>query len=352
MRFSVLIPVYNSGKYLRECLQSVWQQSYQEFELILVDDGSTDDSSTICDRAAREDPRVRVLHQENQGPLMARIAALQEAVGEYVIYMDSDDCWREDLLEQIDKILQKDDCDVVSFKWRYMSQDGELLDEEFSAHTEVMKKQPIELVIKWFLGTEYENSLWKRAVRRDRIDQKEIAVLSEVRDIYMGEDMIQAFVMLKNCRNMIYIDEPLYYYRETPGSITTGAKSDLMVVVANARNYLRGLLIQSNFGTPEYLDLFDRNFLEHYLTDLACTAMETDIRRLKDAAERVRRLDIYQAAVKKAERYQFPMRRRLLLYLEYYRLWGCYWILSRLFQIIQNGKKGMHAGGQEKQHRT
>ena len=114
VRFSVLIPVYNAEEYLRECIDSVLGQKIEDFEVILVDDGSGDASGEICDEYASRDSRIRVLHQKNQGPMMARICAFKESQGEFIIYMDSDDCWREDLLKRLNEVIQQYDCDIVS----------------------------------------------------------------------------------------------------------------------------------------------------------------------------------------------------------------------------------------------
>ena len=90
---SIIVPVYNAEKYIDECIQSVLCQTYAAWELLLVDDGSTDNSGNICDKYAREDIRIKVLHQKNQGVSVARNVALDWAKGDYIIFLDSDDFW-------------------------------------------------------------------------------------------------------------------------------------------------------------------------------------------------------------------------------------------------------------------
>ena len=104
--FSVLIPVFNSEDYLRECIDSVLKQTYTNFEIILVDDGSADKSGDICEEYSALDRRIKVIRQRNQGPTIARIAAFQRASGRYVIYMDSDDLWDEQLLEKVQRTIE------------------------------------------------------------------------------------------------------------------------------------------------------------------------------------------------------------------------------------------------------
>ena len=100
-RISIIIPVYNAEEYLDRCLESVLEQSFTSFEVILVDDGSTDSSPLICDRYSATDPRFRTVHKENGGVSSARNAGMDLAKGEYLMFLDSDDALLPDALERI-----------------------------------------------------------------------------------------------------------------------------------------------------------------------------------------------------------------------------------------------------------
>ena len=91
MLFSVLIPVCNAEKYLAQCMESVLEQTYSDYEIVLIDDGSTDSSGSLCDKYEQEHLNVRVIHQENQGQLLTRCNAICAAKGEYCVFLDSDD---------------------------------------------------------------------------------------------------------------------------------------------------------------------------------------------------------------------------------------------------------------------
>ncbi len=91
MKISVIVPVYNAEEYLKNCIMSVVRQTYDNWELILVDDGSSDGSLSIADLAAEKDERIRVIHQKNAGPGAARNRGIKEALGDYVVFLDSDD---------------------------------------------------------------------------------------------------------------------------------------------------------------------------------------------------------------------------------------------------------------------
>ena len=113
-KISVIIPIYNSGQYLSRCLNSVLNQTFQSMEIILVDDGSKDDSLDICKKYALEDERIIVLHQENGGSTKARKFGLEVSQGEYIAFVDSDDWIDACLLENLYKLTEKGQADIVA----------------------------------------------------------------------------------------------------------------------------------------------------------------------------------------------------------------------------------------------
>lgn len=115
VKISVVIPVYNVEKYLQECVNSVLRQTYTDFEVILVDDGSTDSGGRICDDYAQKDPRVRVIHQANGGLSVARNTGLRAAQGKYVYFLDSDDYIEDHTLEALIFLAEKESADIVFF---------------------------------------------------------------------------------------------------------------------------------------------------------------------------------------------------------------------------------------------
>lgn len=116
MTFSIIIPVYNVERYLEQCVRSVLGQTFGDFEVILVDDGSTDSSGKLCDTFASRDARVHVIHQPNAGLSAARNTGINHASGDYILFMDGDDFWLdESFLERISSILRQHPVDVVEF---------------------------------------------------------------------------------------------------------------------------------------------------------------------------------------------------------------------------------------------
>ncbi len=114
MKLSVIMPVYNTEKYLQKSIESVIRQTYKDIEVILVDDGSTDGSGEICNQYAEAYNNFKVIHQENGGNVSARCRGAKEAMGEYVTFMDSDDWIAEDMYEELMKSAEEEKCDIVS----------------------------------------------------------------------------------------------------------------------------------------------------------------------------------------------------------------------------------------------
>ena len=227
MLFSVCIPVYNTAKYLDECLQSVLRQTEKDYEIVLVDDGSTDDSGRICDRYAAEYPNIRAIHKENEGLMMTRRRGFAEARGEYCICLDSDDYWLSDrMLSRIREMIEVKNCDLVVFNYT-MGKENPAEDKPIVLfdHPEgyVFEGEEKQELYRKFLVGGYFNNIWIKAVSRKILDvDVDYSVWKP--DICRGEDMFQTYPMLTNAKRIGYIREPFVHYRWTPGSISNNPK--------------------------------------------------------------------------------------------------------------------------------
>jgi Glycosyltransferases involved in cell wall biogenesis len=332
--FSVLIPVYNTERYLRECINSVLDQTVSDFEIVLVDDGSKDASGAICDEFASYDKRVRVIHQKNQGPLMARLRAFQEAQGDFVVYMDSDDLWSKELLETVKDVILRYNCDIVSFKWKYMDEAGNFLEGDGFQHSSELIEHSIEQLIARFLTGETENSLCKRVVRKRCVNNSQMELLTQIKDIYLGEDMIQSFIMIKDCKSMVHLDKVFYFYRMNSQSLTHNITIKSAIDIAKARGYLREILEVSGYNQPQYKEMLDKTFLEHYLTDMVGIADYYSVEGLKKTAAEIKRLEIYKNVQKHISGCELSLKRRLLYDLDRREWWRCFWVISKIYRKL------------------
>ena len=153
---SIIVPLYNVETYLPWCLDSIMAQSYQNFELFLVDDGSTDDSGAICDEYASKDNRINVIHQKNSGPSIARNTALDQIKGEYLTFIDSDDVVHHRYLEVLLENMQNYGADISAVTFSRVSEYGKLGEADFSG--KVATYNPIKAIKRILYQKDLENS--------------------------------------------------------------------------------------------------------------------------------------------------------------------------------------------------
>lgn len=211
MKFSVLIPVYNTEKYLEECLQSVLNQTYQDFEIILVDDGSTDNSGAICDKFQDEYPqKIKVIHKDNQGQLASRCIATQRAQGQYCIFMDADDLLIDRALETICENLKKYSFpDMLVYSFVYDKEnEGQVPAKRFFEEGMVPQHELYEMLLTG-IGL---NNVWTKAVKTE-IAQCSGYDFSSYYSLRCSEDVLHSMAMIDQCQRVAYIYQPLYHYR-------------------------------------------------------------------------------------------------------------------------------------------
>lgn len=220
MLFSIIVPVYNVEKYLNECIDSILNQTFTDFELILVDDGSKDRSGAICDEYAKTDNRVKVLHQRNAGQAVARNTGTEVAQGEYIIYLDSDDyiCDRTFLSKLTKKTKNK--TDVILYGYKKFFESNQTFGREICEYPSLEGKTP-EKVIALLLQTDmYVGCPWNKTVKRDFLEQNQIrfvpSMISEDSDWYL-----QVVTRAKTYDN---ISEAFVVYRQREGSTSHAPK--------------------------------------------------------------------------------------------------------------------------------
>ena len=166
MKFSVIIPVYKVEQYLNQCVDSVLNQSFKDFELILVDDGSPDNCPKICDDYAKKDARVKVIHQQNGGQACARNTGLSYAVGMYIIFLDSDDYLIDSTaLEKInDKTVAEPD--VILYGYRKLFESDGSFSTPVCNFPEVVRGiSPAAYLNELLLSGSYSGTAWCKAIR-------------------------------------------------------------------------------------------------------------------------------------------------------------------------------------------
>lgn len=205
---TVTVPVYNTSKYLRKCLDSLVKQTLDNIEIIVVDDGSTDDSGVICDEYGRRYDNFKIIHQENGGLAAARQTGLEAANGEYIIVCDSDDWVEPEMYERLYKAAKTADADIVMCGYIAEYSDGRSVPVQ-----KWFKHLDFEGHMKELFGTGYNNS-WIRLVRRSLFTDNDI---NYERGINLGEDGFILYKLMLTKPILVQIEDKLYHYRKEFG---------------------------------------------------------------------------------------------------------------------------------------
>lgn len=213
---SVVVPVYNAGKKLKKCIQSILRQSFSDFELILVNDGSTDGSAQVCDRFAQRDPRIHVIHQQNKGSIAARKTGVAACSGVFSCFCDADDILPPDALAILSaNIGDADVCIGNSCKiWRNVTLKSSYTAPCFqiSEPREYNRETFIsELYCSWFGISNVPVSLWGKIYRTSLLQKIYSEVPSVVR--FLGEDLIITLNLMPQAQKTVIIPNCVYYYR-------------------------------------------------------------------------------------------------------------------------------------------
>lgn len=220
MFLTVAIPVYNAELYIEACLESILKQTEKDFEILLVDDGSSDNSLGICETYANRFPDViRVIHKEHSGSLLTRRICLEEAKGQFIYLMDSDDKLVEiDAFKKICKVIQQTHCDMVIFEATNNDVTKKpLLNFPFK-HMEVFENNERKKLYELFVTGTSMNHLWNMVFSRELVDFKtDYTIFNEV---ICGTDLFQAIPLVSNANKIVILKNVFYYHRTTNGSVT------------------------------------------------------------------------------------------------------------------------------------
>lgn len=225
MRFSIIIPVYNREKILNKCIYSVLGQSFDDFELILVDDGSRDKSLEICNSFAKTDKRVKVITQENTGPSAARNNGLEHATGEYVVFIDSDDYINKDYLLKINDKISKGKPDLIFISFLFENDKYEILGESVLKDVDCIKKEKFSHFIKYLIDNDVFGYTWCKAVKRQIIADNNLMFDTKYS---LHEDLLFSCSLVEHSSSISTICEPIYHYIKSNDSLCAKFRSDIM----------------------------------------------------------------------------------------------------------------------------
>ena len=247
---SVIIPVYNVSKYLNSCVESIIRQTYKNMEIILVDDGSTDNSGILCDEWKTKDQRIKVFHKQNEGLNMARSSGFELSVGDYITFVDSDDLLHIDTIKNTVSIATKERVDTVIYQFIEFSDQEKVNLSSPIAGDDYDIRQSTESAFRLLIANEYENlypmTAWGKLYRRNLIETVDWSVSNfrAFEDNFFTPqifDKINSFAILK---------QQFYFYRRNASSVSVLSKT----ITGNSRNghpveYLEYINLLRDFWT-------------------------------------------------------------------------------------------------------
>ena len=244
-KYSFIIPVYNVEKYIGKCLDSILDQSEKDIEVIVIDDGSQDGSGSVCDEYAESDSRIRVIHKQNEGVSVARNIGLDNAHGEWIWFVDSDDYIAEGALEILNEVIVSTCCDTIFFGLTNIDINRKIVnecipDEDLSSP----KNDMLNKIVSYANPT--------MIFRRQYFNDYSIRF---IRGIRLGEDMELQYRYLMVCQKPVSLARSLYYYQWREGSATKNIETlrKLSVDTEPVMNSLLDFMIEHRIVVEDWL---------------------------------------------------------------------------------------------------
>ena len=330
-KLSIIVPVYNTEKYLQECLDSILAQTFTDFELILVDDGSTDKSGSICDEYAQLDQRIRVIHQKNEGVTRARKAGAKHSDGDYVTYVDSDDWIDPDTYYNIMSQIEKHNADMGIFAMITEKSTPSIIRNCLGEG--VFSKEMLQKAIYSKMLFDYSlnqsgiiASLCNKVIKREILQQ---AIVSIPDNLDYGEDAISGYLCMLNASTVYVCNIPFYHYRQNQASISHAGssimKKRILALDREMRRYFSGYDIDMSSQISGHIA---RHTVEQVRSDLIYSTDKAFSQRRRTVSEFCKQTQI-AAAIEDAYPLICNKKEKIKVFLIRYRFFGLLFLLFR-----------------------
>lgn len=264
---SIIIPVYKVEKYLEKCIQSVINQTYENLQIILVDDGSPDNCGKICDEYAKKDHRIEVIHKSNGGLSDARNKGLEIAKGEYIGFVDSDDYIEADMYEVLYNLLKQYNADVSICNFYTVSQ-GKISIK--NAENGIKEYNRIEILKEILLDKNIQSYAWNKLYKKELFDEIKYPIGKKY------EDIGTTFFLLEKCNKVVVTGKSEYYYINRQDSIVNN------VTETTITDYIELIMQRYDYIEENIKELSSYN--KDYLKRILKTA-EKDIKSLNEVGD-------------------------------------------------------------------
>lgn len=244
LKYSFIIPIYNIENYIRKCVDSILNQEYKNFEIILINDGSTDESLNICNNYAQIDKRVKVINQSNTGVNVARIKGIEAASGKYICCVDGDDFIEKDYLSIIENYTLEDNIDIICFNY-YVNTLKKETKKESSKFCGTYTKQEIDKILECILYDKNKKffnfgilpALWCKVIKKEIL----LSSIADNCNINFGEDVIANIQCYLKAQKVIFIKNNLYHYNKNIQSLTKSYQANRMKNIYELCKYIENI---------------------------------------------------------------------------------------------------------------
>lgn len=303
---SVIMPVYNSERYISEAIDSICNQSYENWELLIVNDGSTDHTAKIINDYAKKDSRIRVFHKKNQGVSLTRNYALNQIRGEYVTFIDSDDVYHVERLERMLHVFEQHlNCDIVFSRHKEFIGEADRNQPIGNEKMEICKDNILEKVI-----SDSKNHFICNTMIKSNIAKKE-----KFEPIRFAEDFCYIRDCALKCSQMIILEEILYYYRRDNENAMTSHffsetyVSDYMKLVENIYDFCTNHKLTDNY----YKKMVAHEYAQNSMRIRKSTSFSKFVICMND--------NKFREGIKFADASQCTLFEKILFYLVKYRIY-------------------------------
>ena len=308
-KVSIVVPVYNSSKYLDECIKSICNQTHKNLEIILIDDGSTDDSKEICRSYANNDKRIKFYSRKNSGVSNTRNFGISNATGDYIAFVDSDDFLKNDFVE----IMLKKGCNKDIIQCNFTTSGFDSL--ETKTECKILKNEQMEENKKAILSMRYSlqkkygpaRNCWCKLIKLNLLKKNNIKFHE---DIYIFEDGIFMLDCIANVKDTIILSDTLYYYRQNNSSICHRFNPDLLEQGILCYEYL----------LKNYKDQFNTQQLNLFLFDYIVTYISRTVTHIENVKsekiiEKVYGMEIYNRCITDLNTKDLNVKEKVVLFL-------------------------------------
>lgn len=283
-KVSIIIPVYNAGEFLPRCIDSVLCQTLSDIELILVDDGSTDESGKLCDGYAKKDARVSVIHKKNEGPSVARNCGIKAASGNYIGFVDADDWCEPSMFGELFSAALDSNADFAFCDYLIDSESGSIkLETDHSGSRFYSKEEIGKKILPYFFGynseelafykscfpfADYSSYIWLCIYKASVLKENRITFPSQ--KIYYNEDNLFNLNFVFHAKSAAHIAKNLYHYRESGASLTKRFDKGFLDAKLNKFKYLRDFIKENltedyNYRLNNKICIESINIINYYV---------------------------------------------------------------------------------------